>query len=139
MKMSEVLAVSGQPGLYKFVARSMRGVIVESLIDGKRMNVASNAKVSAMSDISIFTDDEDKPLVDVFEAMSKVCGGKPTISPKESDDAIEAKFAEAVPTYSRGRVHLSDMRKVIAWYNALTGAGVTDFKEGEHEEQTKAE
>lgn len=137
MKMSEILAVTGCPGLYKFVARSMRGVIVESLVDGKRMNVDTNARVSAMSDISIFTDNEDKPLAEVFESLRAISNSQPTISHKDSEAAVEAKFAEAVPDYSRGRVHLSDMRKVIAWYNILIGAGVTDFSMPEEDEQTE--
>lgn len=128
MEMNEILAVSGQPGLFKFVARSQRGFIVESLLTGKRTNIAADSRVSAMSDISIFTDNEDRPLVEVFESMRVVCDTKTTISHKDSDEAIEAKFAEAVPDYSRGRVHLSDMRKVIAWYNILIEAGVTEFK-----------
>ncbi|MBR5455316.1 MAG: DUF5606 domain-containing protein [Rikenellaceae bacterium] len=134
MEMNEILAVSGQPGLFKFVARSQRGFIVESLLSGKRTNIAADSRVSAMSDISIFTDNEDRPLVEVFEAMRKVCDSKTTISHKESDEAVEAKFAEAVPDYSRGRVHLSDMRKVIAWYNILIEAGVAEFKLPEDEE-----
>jgi hypothetical protein len=133
MEMNEILAVSGQPGLFKFVARSQRGFIVESLLSGKRTNIAADSRVSAMSDISIFTDNEDRPLVEVFEAMRKVCDSKTTISHKESDEAIEAKFAEAVPDYSRGRVHLSDMRKVLAWYNIMIAAGVTEFKMPEEE------
>ena len=135
MEMNEILAVSGQPGLFKFVARSQRGFIVESLLTGKRTNIAADSRVSAMSDISIFTDNEDRPLVEVFEAMRVVCDTKTTISHKESDDAIEAKFAEAVPDYSRGRVHLSDMRKVIAWYNILIEAGVTEFKLPDEEQE----
>ena len=134
MEMNEILAVSGQPGLFKFVARSQRGFIVESLLSGKRTNIAADSRVSAMSDISIFTDNEYRPLVEVFEALRKVSDSKTTISHKESDEAVEAKFAEAVPDYSRGRVHLSDMRKVIAWYNILIEAGVAEFKLPEDEE-----
>ncbi|MBE6209397.1 MAG: hypothetical protein E7128_04075 [Rikenellaceae bacterium] len=128
MEMNEILAVSGQPGLYKFIARSQRGFIVESLVDGRRLNIAANARVSAMSDISIFTDNEDRPLVEVFESLRKVSNSEPTISHKESEEAVEAKFAEAVPDYSRGKVHMSDMRKVLAWYNIMIASGVTEFK-----------
>ena len=66
MELKEILAISGQPGLYKYVAQSSRGVIVESLSDGKRMNAASNSKVSALTEISIFTEGEDIPLAEVF-------------------------------------------------------------------------
>ena len=64
MELKEILAISGQPGLYKFVAQSVRGVIVESLLDGRRMNASANAKVSALSEISMFTEGEDIALAD---------------------------------------------------------------------------
>ena len=69
MELREILAISGQPGLYKYVAQSTRGVIVESLIDGKRMNAASNAKVSALTEISMFTEGDDIALAEVFEKV----------------------------------------------------------------------
>ena len=139
MEMNEILAVSGQPGLYKFIARSQRGFIVESLVDGRRLNISANSRVSAMSDISIFTDEEDRPLVEVFESLRKVSDSQPTISHKESEAAVEAKFAEAVPDYSRGKVHLSDMRKVLAWYNIMIAAGVTEFKMPDESEEPEQE
>ena len=70
MELKEILAISGQPGLYKFVAQSVRGVIVESLLDGRRMNASANAKVSALSEISMFTEGEDIALADVFTRSS---------------------------------------------------------------------
>ena len=132
MELNDILAISGQPGLYKFIARSTRGVIVESLLDGKRINAATNSKVSAMSDISIFTEDGDLPLAKVFESIYTLSGGKETISHKSSESEVEALFAQAVPTYDRTRVYLSDMRKVISWYNILVGQGMTEFKVAEN-------
>lgn len=72
MELKEILAISGQPGLYKYVAQSSRGVIVESLSDGKRMNAASNSKVSALTEISIFTEGEDIPLAEVFTKITNI-------------------------------------------------------------------
>ncbi len=128
MELKEILAVSGYPGLYKFVAQSTRGVIVESLADGKRMNVPSNARVSSMTDISVFTESGERPLADVFTAVYAHNEGRPTISHKEPADALQAAFAAVVPDYDPGRVHLSDMKKIIQWYNALVAAGMTEFK-----------
>ena len=65
MELNEILAISGQPGLYRYVAQSTRGVIVESLVDGRRMNAAANAKVSALTEISMFTEGDDIALADV--------------------------------------------------------------------------
>ncbi len=128
MELKEILAVAGYPGLYKFVAQSTRGVIVESLADGKRMNVPSNARVSSMTDISVFTDSEDRPLADIFTAFYKHTEGKPTVGHKEAPATVEAAFAEVVPDYDPDRVHFSDMRKIVQWYNALVSAGMTEFK-----------
>ena len=123
MELKEILAISGQPGLYKFVAQSVRGVIVESLLDGRRMNASANAKVSALSEISMFTEGEDIALADVFTTV-----GKEAISPKESPEKLKAAFAEVLPEYDRDRVHVSDIKKCFAWYNTLVGAGFTEFK-----------
>ncbi|MDE7069203.1 MAG: DUF5606 domain-containing protein [Alistipes sp.] len=135
MELKEILAISGQPGLYKYVAQSTRGVIVESLLDGKRMNAASNSKVSALTEISIFTEGDDIPLAEVFSKIYAHTGGKEAISHKESPEALKAYFAEVLPEYDRERVHVSDMKKVFSWFNILVGAGFTEFKLPEETEE----
>ncbi len=128
MKLNEILAISGQPGLYKYVAQSARGVIVESLTDGKRSNVSGSVQVSALSEISMFTEGEDIALAEVFNNILKLTGGKPAISHKESAEKIKAEFAKALPDYDRDRVHVSDMKKCFNWFNALIAAGATEFE-----------
>lgn len=139
MELKEILAISGQPGLYKFVAQSTRGVIVESLVDGKRMNAASNSKVSALTEISIFTEGEDIPLAEVFTKIYEHTNGQPAISHKEEPARLKAFFAEVLPDYDRDRVHVSDMKKVFSWFNTLLGTGFTEFKlpSEESAEETK--
>ena len=134
MELKEILAISGQPGLYKYVAQSTRGVIVESLLDGRRMNASASAKVSALTDISIFTEGDDIPLADVFTKIYEHTGGKEAISHKEDPEKLKASFAEVLPEYDRGRVHVSDIKKVFMWYNILLGAGFTEFKRPEEPE-----
>jgi hypothetical protein len=139
MELKEILAISGQPGLYKYVAQSSRGVIVESLADGKRMNAASNAKVSALTEISIFTEGNDVPLAEVFTSIYNYTEGKPAISHKEAPEKLKALFAEVLPDYDRDRVHVSDMKKVFQWYNILLGVGFTEFKLPERATEAEAE
>ncbi|WP_418991245.1 DUF5606 domain-containing protein [Alistipes sp.] len=134
MELKEILAISGQPGLYKYVAQSARGVIVESLADGKRMNAAASAKVSALTEISMFTEGDDIPLAEVFTKIYAQTGGKEAISPKETPEKLKAAFAEALPEYDRERVHVSDIKKCFAWYNALVRAGFTEFNLPSEEE-----
>ncbi|MBR2428801.1 MAG: DUF5606 domain-containing protein [Alistipes sp.] len=128
MELKDILAISGQPGLYKYVAQSMRGVIVESLVDGKRMNVSSNARVSALTEISMFTEGEDIALADVFTNIWNYTEGKEAVSHKESSNKIIEEFGNVLPDYDRERVHVSDMKKCFAWYNILVKAGFTEFK-----------
>jgi len=137
MELKEILAISGQPGLFKYVARSTNGVIVESLLDGRRMNASASSKVSALTEISIFTEGDDMPLAEVFTKIYAHTGGKEAIGHKEAPEKLKAYFAEVLPEYDRERVHVSDMKKVFAWYNTLLGAGFTEFKlpETEAEEE----
>ncbi len=128
MELSEILAISGQPGLFKYVAQSQRGVIVESLIDGKRMNASATSRVSALTEISMFTEGEDIPLAEVFTRIYAHTGGKEAISPKSTPEQLKAAFAEVLPEYDRDRVHVSDIKKCFSWFNILVGAGFTEFK-----------
>ncbi len=133
MELKEILAISGQPGLYKYVAQSSRGVIVESLINGKRMNAASSAKVSTLTEISMFTDEEDIALADVFTKIFDHTKGEAAISHKESPEKIKAEFAAVLPSYDRERVHVSDIKKCFAWFNILVEAGMTTFEVPKYE------
>lgn len=127
MELKDILAISGQPGLFKYVAQSTNGIIVESLVDGRRSNATGTSKVSALAEIAMFTDDEEIPLWKVFEALYAKTGGKESISPKSSPEELKKHFAEILPDYDRDRVHVSDMKKLFSWYNILVGAGMTDF------------
>ena len=93
MELKDILAISGQPGLFKYVAQSQRGVIVESLLDGKRMNAAATSRVSALTEISMFTEGEDIPLADVFTNIWNYTEGKEAISHKESAEKIQAELS----------------------------------------------
>ena len=139
MKLKDILAISGQPGLYKFIAQSSNGIIVEALADERRMNVAGSSKVSSLAEIAVFTDDEELSLSKVFGALFTKTSGKETISPKSAPELLKAHFAEIVPDYDRDRVHVSDMKKIISWYNILVGAGMTDFSVEEPEQEQAEE
>ncbi len=139
MELKEILAISGQPGLYKYVAQSTRGVIVESLLDGRRMNASANVRVSALSEISMFTEGDDIALADVFTRIYAHTGGQPAIDPKSSPEALKAAFAEVLPEYDRDRVHVSDIKKCFSWYNLLVSVGFTEFKLPTEGEESSAQ
>ena len=139
MELKEILAISGQPGLFKYVAQATRGVIVESLTDGRRMNASAQAKVSALTEISMFTEGDDIPLAEVFTRIYAHTGGQEAISHKETPEKLKAAFAEVLPEYDRERVHVSDIKKCFSWFNTLVQAGFTEFKLPSQEQADGAE
>lgn len=128
MEFKDVLAISGMPGLYKFIARSKNGIIIESLSDGKRMNATATSRVSALSEISMYTEGDDVPLATVMTSMHNHYNGGQALSHKEAPEKLKAAFAEVLPDYDRERVHVSDIKKVFAWYNTLNSLGFTEYK-----------
>ena len=139
MEFKDILAISGMPGLYKYVAQSTRGIIVESLEDGRRTNASATSRVSALSDISMFTEGEDIALAEVFTRMYAHTEGKQGLSHKESADKMKAYFAEVLPEYDRERVHVSDIKKALAWFNILVAAGMNEFTLPSDEETAEEE
>ncbi len=119
MELKDILAISGKGGLFKFVSQGRNGIIVESFEDQKRTAVSSSAKVSALEDIAVFTDTEEVPLAEVFEKLYAHLEGKPAIGPKSSPDELKALMEAILPEYDRDRVYVSDMKKLVQWYNQL--------------------
>lgn len=128
MELKDILAISGQPGLYRYVAQSHTGVIVESLLDNKRSNVSATSRVSALTEISMFTEGEDIPLAEVYTKMYAYTEGKPGPSTKEGTARLKEFFGAVITDYDRERVHDSDIKKAISWFNMLVEAGVTTFE-----------
>ena len=135
-----ILAVSGQGGLFKIVSQAKNSIIVESLVDGKRMPAYATSRISALEDISIFTEDGDVKLYDVFKNISEKEDGGQAISHKASANELKKYFNEILPDYDQDRVYVSDMKKVIQWYNLLQEKEVLNFTEEEAaEEEVKSE
>jgi hypothetical protein len=127
--LKDILSITGKPGLYKLVNRGNNMLIVESLLDGKRMPTYSRDKIVSLGEISMYTMGEDIALSEVLTKLGEKEGLKvATIDPKKaSNDELHAFFAEVLPEYDRDRVYPSDIRKLIQWYNILVGAGITEF------------
>lgn len=140
MKLRDILAISGEPGLYNYIAGSRNGVIAESLVDGKRKNFSgTHSRVSSLAEISIFTEDDDVALAEVLTSLYAHTKGEQTLSHKASEIELRSLFDEVLPTYDRERFHLSDMRKLVQWFNILVKAGMTDFSLEEPEEAAAEE
>ena len=136
--MKNVLAITGKPGLFKLVSRGNNMLIVESLLDGKRMPTYARDKIVSLADVSMFTTGDDIALSEVLTKVGEKEGLKPaSIDEKKADNAaLRAWFTEVLPNWDEDRVYPSDIRKLIQWYNVLINAGITDFSV---EEETAAE
>ncbi len=133
--LKEIMSISGKPGLYKLVTQGKNMLVVESLLDGKRIPSYSRDKVVSLGDIAIFTDTEEVPLRQVLNNIkAKEQGGLCSVDPKADNNSLKKYMAEVLPDYDRERVYPSDMRKLFNWYNILTNSGITDFEEAVAEE-----
>lgn len=133
--LKEILSIAGKPGLQRLISNASNAIIVESLIDGKRFPAYSNSKIIALEDISIYTENEDMPLKEVFKRIYDKENGKPAINHKESQEKITAYFNEIVPEYDKERVYISDIRKIIQWYNLLVSRGILNFEQEQEAEK----
>lgn len=128
MSLKKVLAISGKPGLYKLVAQTRTGFIAESLIDKKRLSIGIQQNVSVLSEIAVYTLTEEVPLAKVFNIIKEKENGQATsVSHKGSKDELEEYFFNILPEYDEDRVYVSDMKKIIQWYNLLQKHDLMDF------------
>jgi hypothetical protein len=135
MDLSIILAISGKSGLYKVVSQIKNGIIVESLEDGKKMPVFATSRSSSLEDISVFTVNEDLPLKVVFKKIYDQAKGEKVIDQKADKAELVKYFESILPDYDAERVYLSDIKKILNWYNLLVDKKLMSFEEEEKEEK----
>ena len=131
MKLYKVLSISGKPGLYELKAQTRGGFVAESMLDGKKISVNMRHNVSLLSEIAIYTYTEEVPLREVFQKIYDKENGGEAISHKESKAKLEDYFREVLPDYDEDRVYISDIKKILQWYNLLVSKGYNDFSKGD--------
>lgn len=134
MELEKVLSISGKPGLYELKAQTRGGFVAESMLDGKKISVNIRHNVSLLSEIAVYTYTEEVPLREIFQKIYEKENGGEAISPKESKAKLESYFAEVLPDYDVDRVYISDIKKIMQWYNLLVSKGVTSFEKSEASE-----
>ncbi|WP_166965480.1 DUF5606 family protein [Yeosuana marina] len=140
MSLEKIIAIAGKPGLYTLIAQTRGGFVAESLIDKKRLSVNVQQNVSVLSEIAIYTLTEEVPLKDVLSKIKEKEQGEPTsVGPKESKDKLEEYFFEILPEYDEDRVYVSDIKKVIQWYNLLQSNNMLDLLETDGEKPSDEE
>lgn len=127
MELAKIFSISGKPGLHQMVASSKNGVIVESFHDKKRFHAHANHKISSLEDITIYTENDDVPLKDVFQKIGE--GTSFTAVEVPEKDELGAKLEEFLPDYDKERVYESDIKKIFKWYNLLVDAGILKAEE----------
>ena len=126
-----ILAIAGQPGLFKVISEGKNKVIIESLLTGKKSTAFADAKMSTLEDIAIYTLTEDIPLKKVFKKIFDKENGGVAISSKASPEELKKYFELVLPEYDKERVYVSDLKKVISWYNLLKEKELLIFDEEE--------
>ncbi|MFY7756830.1 MAG: DUF5606 domain-containing protein [Flavobacterium stagni] len=129
MKIDRILAISGKPGLFELKMQTRTGFVAESLLDGKKITVGLRSNVSLLSEISMYTYTEEKPLVEVMRAIAIKENEGPALSHKEDNAKLVAYFEEVLPDYDQDRVYASDIKKVLNWYNILQAKGMVSKEE----------
>jgi hypothetical protein len=137
--LDKILAVSGKPGIYQLITGGKSTIIVESLIDNKRMPVHPTQKVSSLSDISMFTLEEDVPLKEVFLKIKAEYAGAAASDVGTDSKSLRAAMKKVLPTYDSERVYDSDIKKLFQWYNLLQANNMLDFETDENSDQETSE
>lgn len=137
--LKEILSISGQPGLFQYLAQAKNGVIVESLSTKNRTSFGINAKVTSLADISIYTNEDEVSLKEVLKNMAAKLGGAAAPTSKSETKVIKAFFAEVLPNYDEDRFYVSHMKKVLDWYSVLSQYASLDFVEEEEKEDPAEE
>lgn len=139
MSLKGIISIAKVPGLYKVVAQTKTGFIVESISDKKRMAVSSTQRISMLEDISIYCTSGDKPLREVLLKMKEQDAASSAISAKADTDELKKYFATILPDFDKERVYTSDIQKIIKWYQSLKDIVSFEEAEGEKQEDAAAE
>lgn len=131
MNLKEIMSISGHPGLFRYIAQARNGIIVEGLEDKKRINAYASYKVSTLEDIAVFTSSGEVPLKDVFKKIHEKENGGKAPDAKASNEELKKYLESILPEYDRDRVYVSDIKKMLSWYNILHHNEMLDFTEEE--------
>lgn len=125
--LQKILSISGQPGLFLYISQASAGVVVESLTTKKRGIFGINSRLTSLSDISIYTTEEEIPLRKILERMHESLQENLAPDSKSTPEVLKEFFTEVLPDYDRDRFYLSHMKKVVEWYNTLKEYASLDF------------
>lgn len=139
MELTKIISISGRPGLFKIIGQTNNGVIVESLEDGKRFPAYSTHQISALNDISIYTDEGEEPLADVFKKIREEFAAELPVTPKSSSKELRDFLLKVLPNHDQERVYTSDIKKLVKWYELLNASDFFNEQEAEDSNEDAVE
>ena len=137
--LARILSVSGQHGLFNYIAQARNGAIVEALSDKRRTCFDMKSRITTLADISIYTSEGEMKLQEVSQKLHEALGEADAPTSKASADELKALFLKAIPNYDGDRFYVSHMKKVVDWYNELKNFASLDFEEGNEGEAASEE
>ena len=137
--LARILSVSGQHGLFNYIAQARNGAIVEALSDKRRTCFDMKSRITTLADISIYTSEGEMKLQEVFQKLHDTLGEADAPTSQASADELKALFLKAIPNYDVDRFYVSHMKKVVDWYNELKNFASLDFEEGNEGEAASEE
>jgi hypothetical protein len=136
-----IISLPGKTGLFRLISQSKKLIIVESIADQRRIPVYVSERAASLGEISIYTEQDNVPLSQVLQTIVEKQNGAPVVleSDPKAAETLKTWFAEILPEFDRQRVHVSDIKKIITWYNFLVEHGWTKFDDESPENTDDAE
>jgi hypothetical protein len=139
INLEKIIAITGEPGLYRVISTSKNHFIVENILTGQRTSVSALSRISHLNEIAMYVQDGEKPLSEIFYTLYEKTNGGPAVSHKASDEEIKKSFEEILPDYDKEKVYISNMRKFFSWYNILQQSGNLKVVEAEENKDQESE
>lgn len=139
INLEKIIAITGEPGLYRLISSSKNHFIVENILTGQRSSISAFSRISQLNEIAMYVREGEKPLSEIFYTLFEKTSGGPAISHKASDEEIKKSFEEILPDYDREKVYVSNMRKFFSWYNILQQSGNLKIVEAEENKDQENE
>ena len=139
MEFTEIASVAGKGGLYKVFKPTRTGVILESMKDNSKLVTGPNSKVSILAEISIYTTTEEGTVMleDVLKKIHKEFGDDIGLTGSAEPDELKAFMKHILPEYDEDRVYVSDIKKLVNWYNFLVAETPQLFEAKKEEKKEK--
>ena len=131
MNLEGIISITGKPGLFKIISQGNNVVIVENLEDKKRMPMTARYQANSLDEIGIYTIEDTTPLSNIFDIIAKKENAKQSISHRADKEDLIKYFEDILPNYDVERVYISDIKKVIQWYNTMQAADLIKLAQAE--------